>query len=280
MGQLVDSDETTTFSKEVNYAVTTNCSVFLGVIQQLSGPSYTYNLSVNINTKPYISNIITTPESPGFGADVEFSCIVIDGHGLTSVILSYNTSSGWTDIPMTETEENRYSVSLSNSESLHCILYKISATDSLENTKVSATRELIFHETILPEVTDIKLDPKRPKSGEELEITFNAYDSSGLKKIVFSYNFEGIWKNKSIFDVEQEQFSVILQIPEEGSVIQFKIYVFDIWENCYITEIITVDLNVSSTDVSPLFIVLAIAFLSSTYLLSKRNGRKNRFNKN
>ncbi len=211
---------------------------------------------------------------------VEFSCIVIDGHGLASVILSYNTSAGWTDIPMTETEENRYSVSLTNSESLHCILYKISATDSLENTQVSTTRELIFHETILPEVTDIKLDPKRPKSGEEVEISFNAYDSSGLKKIVFSYNFEGIWKNKSIYDVEQEHFSVILQIPEEGSVIQFKIYVFDVWENCYITEIISVDLNVSSTDVSPLFIVLAITFLSSTYLLSKRNGRKNRFNKN
>jgi len=280
MGQLVDSDETTSYSKEVNYLVTSNCSVFIGVIEQLAAPSFTYNLSVNINTKPYISDILTTPESPGFGEDVEFSCIVIDGHGLTSVILSYNTSSGWTDVSMIETEENKYSVSLSNSESLQCILYKISATDSLENTQVSATRELIFHETILPEVTDIKLNPKRPKSGEEVEISFNAHDSSGLKKIVFSYNLEGSWKNKSIYDVEQEQFSVILQIPEEGSVIQFKIYVFDIWENCYVTEITTVDLNVSSIDVSPLYIVLAIAFLSSTYLLSKKKGRKNRFNKN
>ncbi len=266
LGRIVDYDDTSDDPKEVQYVATENCSAYLGVIIDGYSLNYSYELSINIDSRPYFSTITTTPESPGFGANVGFYSEIIDGHGLAEVILSYNTTSGWTNVSMSESGENIYSVSISNEESVRCLMYKIYATDNEGNSRISATKSLIFHEELAPEIIDIKLDPKKPKSGEEVEITVEASDESGIDKVILSYDFGEGWKNETIYDDDLDKYIFTLQIPENISFFSYQIYVFDTWGNCIITDSIIVELNVGTIPISPLMTVITLAVLAVGHL--------------
>jgi len=149
-------------------------------------------------------------------------------------------------------------------------LYKIYAKDTLGNSIAAGTKKIIFHETVLPEVTNIKLNPKHPKSGEEVTITFNVYDDSGIEKIIFSYNLGNRWKNETIYEIEEGKISVAITLPEDISVLEFKIYVFDTWGNCLMTETTNVELNVGPLTLSPLIVVLTLGLLSIVAIYKKK----------
>ncbi|MHA1828949.1 MAG: clostripain-related cysteine peptidase, partial [Candidatus Heimdallarchaeaceae archaeon] len=271
LGQLVDSDDSITDPKEVEYITFENGSTYVGVIVKATDLNYTYKLSVDIDSRPYITNILVNPKSPGFGTDVQISCNIIDGNGLAEVILSYNSSTGWKNVSMTQDLDNQYVSSIAIDENIKCLLYKIYAKDTLGNSIAAGTKKIIFHETVLPEVTNIKLNPKHPKSGEEVTITFNVYDASGIDKIIFSYNLGNRWKNETLYEMEEGKGSITITLPEELSVLEFKVYAFDVWGNCLITERTIIELNVGPLSISPFIIFLSLVILSIIPLYKRKN---------
>ena len=268
IGQVVDYDDTTTYPKVAEYTVVENCSVYIEIIRVGDYMIY-YDLTVDIDSRPYFASFLTTPESPGFGADVDIACEIIDGHGIAEAILSYNTTTGWTNISLTDMGDNIFTASLAIEESVLCLQYRVYATDNIGNYRVSAKQNLIFHEAVLPTIESVKLNPRKPKSGEELVVTIKVSDNSGIDKVIFSYQFEDIWYNKTIYDDDLAEYVFTIQVPENLTSFRYSIYVYDIWGNFVITDDTDVPLDVG---LSPIAFISSIAIMAGIYLF--RNKRK------
>ncbi len=269
LGRIADSDYTIFNPKIAEYTTSENCSVFIGVLNEFGSPC-DYNLSVMIDSRPYIADIGISPEEPIFGEDVEILCEIIDGHGLDEVILSYSTDGSWTDVAMTEVSEGWYSYTILIDESTQQIQYRIEATDNLDNTMISSTKVTYFHEGNAPELKSVKFDPKKPKSGEEVTLTVVVTDSSGIDKVILSYDFGEGKNNITINTNNLDEYVFTLNLPENGTAVTYQLYVFDTWGNCLVTGEVIKELDVGPLPISPLMSILAIGILALAYLRMSR----------
>ena len=270
IGRIIAYDFSSDNPKHIEYDCLTNAS-YIGVFPNGFQLSYNYEIAIEIDSRPYIKEIYTNPESPGYGEEVEFFAEILDGHGLDEVTLSHLISGTWSDVAMVEVEEGLFLATVTFDESVETLQYKITATDTLTNTITSSTKNLNFHEVVLPEITSIKFDPKNPKSGEEVVITIKVTDDTGIDKVIFSYDIGEGKTNESIFNDDQEEYIFTIMIPENVTTLEYEVYVYDTWGNCLIYEGEIVEID--KVPISSSAVILSIAILGMISVILKRRKR-------
>ncbi len=145
VGTIVDYSESYSTDEYIDYTATYTGSYFIYVSFFDGELGSSYVLGIWSDIGPDVSSINHVPFNPDSGENVQVTCVVTGPYTITSVILSYSYDGGstWMNVTMSG-DVNEYSGTIPGSEIADDIRYKIYATDSEDNTTVTAVKTVTF----------------------------------------------------------------------------------------------------------------------------------------
>ena len=140
-GDIVDYSESFTTDEYIEYTATYTGSYFVYVSYFEGELGSSYILGIWSEIGPDVSSINHVPYYPDPGENIQVTCIVTGPYTITSVILSYSYDGGstWTNVTMSSSG-SEYSGTIPGNENADDIRYKIYATDSEDNSMVTAVK--------------------------------------------------------------------------------------------------------------------------------------------
>jgi glucose/arabinose dehydrogenase len=100
---------------------------------------------------PTISAPSQEPLNPQPNEAVQISVNVTDASGISKVILSYRTDAVWTDVSMTQTNQDTFNGTIPAMPYQTSVKYKITAYDNFNNSAVSDNQGVFYNYTVIPE---------------------------------------------------------------------------------------------------------------------------------
>jgi hypothetical protein len=144
-GTIVDYSESYSTDEYIDYTATYTGSYFIYVSFFDGELGSSYVLGIWSDIGPDVSSINHIPFNPDSGENVQVTCVVTGPYTITSVILSYSYDGGstWTNVTMSG-GVSEYVGTIPGNENAADIRYKIYATDSEDNTMVTAVKTVTY----------------------------------------------------------------------------------------------------------------------------------------
>ncbi|MHA1928065.1 MAG: hypothetical protein ACTSV2_05720 [Candidatus Thorarchaeota archaeon] len=158
-----------------------------------------YNYQYGDALGPVISSVTNLPATPSELNDVMVSAIVTDPNGLDSVTLQYTISSTWIDVSMVYDAISGYwNGTIPAQSSSETITYRIQALDLLGNSRISSEYSYSPIDGLVPEISDIQMDPAIPTELDGVEVSAVVTDAGGIFWVILSYSSGGEWVNHTM----------------------------------------------------------------------------------
>ncbi len=169
------------------------------------GNYYNFTVLNDEYTEPVIENIHHIPSEPNDADIVTINSTIIDYSGIQSASVFYNIDFGeWEEVPMFYDGNDIYLATIGLFDYDEYITYYIKAIDNSanHNEAINNNDNFYYHfyigpsDTTPPVISNIQHSPENPVGSEEVEITCDVTDASGLFSVILYYNIN----NKSYFD--------------------------------------------------------------------------------
>jgi len=191
---------------------------------------------------PNITDISQTPNMPTSIDEVTITANVTDPSGVLCAMLGYYNGTAWNYVTMTYNASTKlYEAILSALPPETTIYYRIYACNIAGNWSESFT----YNYTVRrppdfqgPNIINVAHNPPEPTNEDEVIITANVTDPSGVAEVYLSY-YNGItWNNLTMtYNVATGCYEGKIPPLPVGTVVQYRIYALDRAENWATSDI-------------------------------------------
>jgi len=212
------------FGTEVVYAA--KCQSRAGEWTETELRSYTVTED---ETPPEIDSLDHSPETPTNLDEVTVSASITDGSGIDTAILSYSVDEGdWINVTM-EQDGSVYTANIPAQAVGSAVDYKVMANDTFDNwdTSIDYSYVVEAYDGEGP-VISLSLDPAEPTSDDDVTVSAEASDPSGVADVTIAYKIGtgGVWTNLT---TTEQSGSYVATIPAqaEGDEVFYRAYALD-----------------------------------------------------
>lgn len=193
------------------------------------------NWAENDLEKSYLLDFSWTPYLPNYNESINVYADIYDQSPLSKVVLSYHDGTKWNNITMNCSKEydftnKEYSGTIPSLPYGTEVKLKVYVTDIFGNTAISEEYSFKVTDSFPPEVLSIYHLPENPHDGEEVRVSVNTTDVSGIKNVTILYNLNDseLWVNTStIFNSTTGLWEGKIPGMPAGTTVKYKVIVYD-----------------------------------------------------
>ncbi len=173
-----------------------------------SGSHYSFLIGDSDIIVPTITNIQYSPSNPSDADNLTISCQVTDLSDIANVTLHHRIDAGnWQNSSMCLDSGSTYNCSIGFFAAGQELEFYITAIDnSLNSNEATDDNDGIYYSLLIgdsdvtaPTITNIQHSPSNPSDVDNVEISCEATDTSGITSVIVYYRIDtGSWQTKSM----------------------------------------------------------------------------------
>jgi len=237
-GEILGPEElTNTFRGSFESSIV-NATWLKGAVLNLYIADMWGNWNRNDSAPPHIAFVYRSPSTVLEGNETIVYVLVSDWSSISNVTLMYSTGSSWISVEMSYDELTRLYCGIIPSQPTGTVVrYKVFAEDIYGNSYMSEEQSYMVKDLEGPEIKNVSWEPQEPTSEDEVVVSANITDPSGVKDVILSYNNGTAWINVTMhFNSETGLYEGQIPALPAGTVVTFRIYACDSFDNWSISE--------------------------------------------
>ena len=204
----------------------------------LGNPSQTeiYSYIVRDIHPPTIQNIVFSPTEPTPDDNVTVNVEVEDPSSVEAVILIYTVDSITVNVTMSPINEKTYSGIIPAFPENTFVKFKIFANDSCGNYAISDEYSYTVRDITPPTISNVTYSPESPAEYEEVTVTVQVIDSSGILKVILTYIVDSVKTNITMQKLNETLYTAVIPGYQASIEVCFMIFANDTWGNYIYSE--------------------------------------------
>ena len=237
-GEILGPEElTNTFRGSFESSIV-NATWLKGAVLNLYIADVWGNWNRNDSAPPHIAFVYRSPSTVLEGNETIVYVLVSDWSSISNVTLMYSTGSSWISVEMSYDESTHLYYGIIPSQPTGTVVrYKVFAEDIYGNSYMSEEQSYMVKDLEGPEIRNVSWEPQEPTSEDEVVVSANITDPSGVKDVILSYYNGTAQINVTMhFNSETGLYEGEIPALPAGTVVTFRIYACDSFDNWSISE--------------------------------------------